>query len=95
MEKRGVPAVMIASDMFTRFARRMASTQGCPYMVIAETSNPIRDLSPDALRKRVEGMMPTIHDGLTLSPAEIERRTKDIARQQIHPLGVVRSGVPV
>lgn len=86
---------MIASDMFTRFARRMASTQGCPYMVIAETPNPIRDLSPAALRKRVEDMMPVIHEGLTLPPAEIERRLKDIARQQIHPEGIVRSAVPV
>lgn len=86
---------MIASDMFTRFARRMASTQGCPYMVVAETPNPIRDLSPAALRKRVEAMLPTIVDGLTLPPAEIERRLKDVAKQQIHPQGVVRSSVPI
>jgi hypothetical protein len=86
---------MIASDMFTRFARRMASTQGCPYMVVAETPNPIRDLSPAALRERVEAMLPTIVDGLTLPPAEIERRLKDIAGQQIHPKGVVRSSVPI
>jgi hypothetical protein len=86
---------MIASDMFTRFARRMASTQGCPYMVVAETPNPIRDLSPAALRGRVEAMLPTIVDGLTLPPAEIERRLKDVAKQQIHPQGVVRSSVPI
>jgi hypothetical protein len=86
---------MIASDMFTRFARRMASTQGVPYMVIAETPNPIRDLSPAALRKRAEDMMPAIHDGLTLPPAEIAKRMKKIAEEQIHPRGIVRSGVPV
>ncbi|OGA50607.1 MAG: hypothetical protein A3G24_11090 [Betaproteobacteria bacterium RIFCSPLOWO2_12_FULL_62_13] len=86
---------MIASDTFTRFARRMAATQGCPYMVIAETPNPIRDLGPEALRTRVEAMLPAIIDGLTLPPVEIERRLKDIARQQIHPEGVVRSAVPV
>ena len=28
---------MITTDMFTRFGRRMTSTQGCPYAVIAET----------------------------------------------------------
>ena len=86
---------MIASDMFTRFARRMASTQGCPYMVVAETPNPIRDLSPAALRTRAEAMLPAIIDGLTLPPAEIERRMRDIVRPQIHPEGVVRSSVPV
>ena len=87
---------MIASDTFTRFARRMASTQGCPYMVVAETPNPIRDLSPAALRERAEAMLPTIIDGLTLPPEEIERRLKDIARQQIRPKrGVVRSSVPI
>lgn len=64
-------------------------------MVVAETPNPIRDLSPAALRGRVEAMLPTIVDGLTLPPAEIERRLKDVAKQQIHPQGVVRSSVPI
>ena len=86
---------MIATDTFTRFARRMASTQGCPYLIIAETPNPIRQLEPDALRVRAEGMIATVIDGLTLPPAEIERRLRDVARQQIHPEGVVRSAVPV
>lgn len=40
-------------------------------------------------------MLPTIVDGLTLPPAEIERRLKDVAKQQIHPQGVVRSSVPI
>ena len=37
----------------------------------------------------------TVIDGLTLPPAEIERRLKDVAGRQIHPEGVVRSAVPV
>jgi hypothetical protein len=86
---------MIATDTFTRFARRMASTQGCPYLIVAETPNPIRQLEPGALRVRAEAMIATVIDGLTLPPAEIERRLKDVARQQIHPEGVVRSAVPV
>jgi hypothetical protein len=86
---------MIATDTFTKFARRMASTQGCPYLVIAETPNPIRQLEPDALRIRAEAMLSTVIDGLTLPPAEIERRLKDVAGRQIHPEGVVRSAVPV
>ena len=30
----------------------MSSTQGFPYVVIAETPNPIRQLEPEALRPR-------------------------------------------
>ncbi len=86
---------MITTDTFTQFGRRMASTQGCPYVIIAETPNPIRGLEPDALRARVEAILPTIIDGLTLPPAEIERRLKPVAERQIHPEGIVRSSVPV
>jgi hypothetical protein len=86
---------MIATDTFTKFGRRMASTQGCPYVIIAETPNPIRQLDEAAIRARAEAMIATVIDGLTLPPAEIERRLKDIARQEIHPAGVVRSAVPV
>lgn len=86
---------MVATDAFTKFARRMSSTQGYPYIIIAETPNPIRQLEPEALRTRAEAMIGTVIDGLTIPPAEIERRLKDVARQQIHPQGVVRSSVPV
>lgn len=86
---------MIAADTFVTFARRNASTQGYPYIVIAETPNPIQDFGSDALRVRAEAMMGTIIDGLTLPPDEIVRRTKDIAKKQIHPEGIVRSSVPV
>ena len=86
---------MVATDTFTKFARRMASTQDCPHIVIAETPNPIRQLEPAELRARADAMIATVIDGLTLPPAEIERRIKDIARQQIHPPGIVRSTVPV
>jgi hypothetical protein len=86
---------MIATDTFTKFARRMASTQGCPYLVIAETPNPIRQLEPEALRARAEAMIGTVIEGLTLPPAEIERQFGDVARQEIHPEGIVRSSIPV
>ncbi len=86
---------MVCTDTFTKFGRRIASTQGCPYVVIADTPNPIQDLGPDELRARAEAMIATVIDGLTLPPSEIERRFKDIVRRQIHPEGVVRSSVPV
>ena len=86
---------MIATDTFARFGRRMSATQGCPYVVIAETPNPIRQLDPDALRIRAEAMLQTVIDGLLLPPAEIQRRMRDVAREEIHPTGVVRSATPV
>jgi hypothetical protein len=86
---------MIATDTFTHFGRRMAATQGCPYIMIAQTLNPIRQLEESAMRERVEAMIQTIIDGLTLPPAEIERRLKDIAREQIRPEGIVRSATAI
>jgi hypothetical protein len=86
---------MIATETFTAFARRMASTQGCPYVLIAETPNPIRQLDEDAIRIRAEAMIATVIDGLTMPPSEIQRRMQDVVRQAIHPEGVVRSAVPV
>lgn len=86
---------MVVTDTFAKFARRMASTQGWPYVVIAETENPIRQLEPEALRARAEAMIATVIEGLTLPPAEIESRLKNVARAEIHPEGVVRSALPV
>jgi hypothetical protein len=86
---------MVVTDTFAKFARRMASTHGWPYVIIAETENPIRQLEPEALRARAEAMLGTVIEGLTLPPAEIEARLKQVARAEIHPEGVVRSATPV
>jgi len=86
---------MIVTDTFAQFGRRMAATQGCPYVTIAQTPNPIRQLEPEALRARAEAMLDTIVEGLTLPPAEIERKLKTRAAEEIRPAGVVRSSVPV
>jgi hypothetical protein len=86
---------MVVTDTFAKFARRMASTQGFPCVVIAETPNPIRQLEPEALRPRAQAMLATVIDGLTLPPSEIEARLGAVARQQIHPDGIVRSSSPV
>jgi len=86
---------MITTDMFTFFGRRMAATQDCPYIVIADTPNPIRQLDAKGLRERAEKMLPVIVEGLTLPREEIVRRTKAIATQQIRPAGIVRSQVPI
>jgi hypothetical protein len=85
---------MIVTDMFAKFGRRMSSTQGFPYVIIAETPNPIRQLEPEALRPRAEAMLQTIIDGLTLPGAELQARMKDVVKD-IQPQGVARSAVPV
>jgi hypothetical protein len=85
---------MIVTDMFAKFARRMSSTQGFPYVIIAQTPNPIRQLEPEALRPRAEAMLQTIIDGLTLPGTELQARMKDVLKD-IQPQGVARSAVPV
>ena len=63
---------MITTHTFTNFARRLAATKGFPYVVIAETPNPIRQLEQAPLRQRAEAMLDTIIFGLTQSPAAIQ-----------------------
>ncbi len=86
---------MIVTDTFASFARRLAATTGCPYVSIAETPNPIRQLDETTTRQRAEGMIDAIIQGLTQSPEAIRRRLQEVAPQQIHPPGVVRAGRPV
>ncbi|HEX3136322.1 MAG TPA: hypothetical protein VHT22_01840 [Casimicrobiaceae bacterium] len=86
--------MMVVTDMFAKFARRMSSTQGFPYVVIAETPNPIRQLEPEAMRPRAQAMIQNVIDGLTLPPAELQARMQDVIRQ-IHPQGIARSTVPI
>jgi hypothetical protein len=86
---------MITTHTFTNFARRIAATQGCPYVVIAETPNPIRQLDEASIRQRAEAMIDTVVFGLTQPPAAIQRHLEHIAPQQIHPEGVVRAALPV
>lgn len=86
---------MITTNTFTNFARRLAATKGCPYVVIAETPNPIRQLEQAPLRHRAEAMLDTIIFGLTQSPTAIQRSIEKVAAAQIHPRGVVRAAMPV
>ena len=95
MEARGIPSVMIVTDTFAQFGRRISATEGCPYVMVAETPNPIRQLDDAAIRARVEAMMPSIVDGLTLSVGEIERRMKESTAGQPRPTALVRSSTPV
>lgn len=85
---------MVVTDKFSAFARRMSSTQGFPYVVIAETPNPIRQLESDALRTRAEAMIQSVIDGLTLPPGELQARMRPMVEQMLSH-GVARSSVPV
>ena len=84
----------IITDAFSKFARRMAASQGCPYIVIAETEEPIVGLSAHELQVRAELMIPSVLEGFTLAPADLELKYRDAVRQQIRPAGMVRSSVP-
>ena len=86
---------MITTNTFTNFARRLAATKGWPYITIAETPNPIRQLDAGSLRERAEGMIETIIAGLTLPPEVLQRRNREVAANQIRPPGVVRAAQPV
>jgi hypothetical protein len=86
---------MITTHTFTNFARRLAATKGCPYVVIAETPNPIRQLEHAPLRQRAEAMLDTIIFGLTQSPMAIQHSIEKTAAAQIHPRGVVRAAMPI
>ncbi len=86
---------MISTDTFTNFGRRQASLKKQPYVVIAETPNPIRQLDEASLRQRAEAMMDTIVWGLT-APAEIiQQHNQGIAARTIRPAGITRASKPV
>jgi len=86
---------MITTDAFSSFGRRLAATKGFPYIVIAETPNPIRQLDEGSMDERAAGMIDTVVFGLTQPPEAIERAIRDRAREQIRPAGVVRAAKPV
>lgn len=87
--------MMITTDAFSSFGRRLAATKGFPFVVIAETPNPIRQLDEESLNQRALAMIDTVVFGLTQPPAAIERAIRETAMRQIHPKGVVRSAKPV
>ncbi len=86
---------MITTDTFTNFARRLAATQGCPSVIIAETPNPIRQLDAVTLYARAQAMIDTIVEGLTQPVDVLRGRYQERDAQQIHPAGVVRAALPV
>ena len=87
--------MMISTDTFTNFGRRQASLKKLPYVVIAETPNPIRQLDEGTLRQRAEGMLDTIIWGLTAPAEAIQQHNQELASKTVRPAGIVRASYPV
>lgn len=86
---------MISTHTFTNFGRRQASLKRSPYIVIAETPNPIRQLDEESIRERAEAMLDTIIWGLTSPAKVIHRHNQEIAARTIRPVGIARASHPV
>ena len=60
MEKAGIPAVTICTDIFAETARAMASMWGAPDYPIVFTPHPISHLTHVQLRVRAEAILEQI-----------------------------------
>ena len=87
--------MMISTDTFTNFGRRQASLKKQPYVVIAETPNPIRQLDEGSIRQRAEAMVDTVVWGLTAPAEVIQQYNQGIAAKTIRPTGIIRASHPV
>ena len=65
LEKAGIPAVTICTDIFVETSRAMASLWGAEDYPIIFTSHPIAHLTRDQLRQRAEEMLDQIIGILT------------------------------
>ena len=65
VEKAGIPAVTICTDIFTETSKAMADMWGAPEYPIVFTSHPINQLTREQLRGRAEEMLEMIVTILT------------------------------
>ena len=68
VEKAGIPAVTICTDIFAETARAMTSMWGAPDYPIIFTQHPISHLTREQLRARAEAMLEQIVTILTGNP---------------------------
>jgi len=68
IEKAGIPAVTICTDIFVETSRAMASMWGAPDYPIIFTQHPISHLTREQLRVRAEAMLEQIVTILTSNP---------------------------
>ena len=64
-ERREVPAVVIATDVFEVLARHHLRSRGFGHVPVVVTANPIVYLSPQQLRDRAASLVETVVQGLT------------------------------
>jgi hypothetical protein len=60
VEKAGIPAVTICTDIFVETSRAMASMWGAPEYPMVFTAHPINHLTREQLRGRAEDMLDRI-----------------------------------
>jgi hypothetical protein len=68
VEKAGIPAVTICTDIFAETSRATASMWGAPDYPIIFTQHPISHLTREQLRARAEAMLEQIVTILTGNP---------------------------
>ena len=86
---------MVSTHTFTNFGRRQAALKRNPYVVIAETPNPIRQLDEETIRQRAEAMLDTVIWGLTAPARNIQEHNQEIAAKTLRPAGIIRASRPV
>jgi len=86
---------MVSTDTFTNFGRRQASLKKQPYVVIADTPNPIRQLDESSIGQRAEAMLDTVIWGLTTPAKIIQEHNQELAARTVRPAGITRASHPV
>ncbi len=66
LDKAGIPAVTICTDIFVETSRAMAQMWGAPDYPLIFTEHPISHLTREQLRQRAEEMMDQIVTILTV-----------------------------
>ena len=65
LERRGVPAVAVATTPFIDEAVEQAQALGMPGVTVAYVRHPIQLLEPDELRAVAENAFPALVDAIT------------------------------
>jgi hypothetical protein len=60
LERAGVPAVSVCTDVFTVTARAMAAGYGFPGYEFVTVPHPVASLSREQIRARVRDLMPDL-----------------------------------
>ena len=59
-ETQGIPSVMIATDLFLEYARRLLASLGCGHVPVLITPDPIVYLDHTDIQRRADVIVPQI-----------------------------------